>query len=74
MSLLHINGHYKVSEPAAWLEPLYRLGTYIQVEWRAHKALRAVESLSDEALHDIGIQRSEADHVVRHGRPFRPWQ
>ena len=74
MTLLQISRFQNVSGPATWLQPLLRLGTYIGTEWRAYKALRAVESLSDAALHDIGIQRSEAEHAVRHGRPFRPWQ
>ena len=73
MTLLQISRFQNVSGPAAWPAPLLRLATHIRTEWRAHRALRAVESLSDAALHDIGIQRSEAEHAVRHGRPFRPW-
>lgn len=37
-------------------------------EWRAHRAARNVESLSDEMLRDIGISRADIDVVVRYGR------
>lgn len=38
------------------------------LEWHSYKAARSVESLSDAALHDIGIARSEIRNAVRYGR------
>lgn len=43
----------------------------VGAEWRARQAVRRVESLSDEVLHDIGITRGEIDQAVRVGRNSR---
>ena len=39
----------------------------LRTEWRARRAARAVESLSDSMLHDIGLTRGEIDQAVRYG-------
>lgn len=39
--------------------------------WSEARALRAMQSLDDAMLADIGVGRSEIEDAVRHGRPFR---
>ena len=43
----------------------------LAAEWRARRAMRRIDSLSDEMLHDIGLTRGEIDSAVRYGRSRR---
>ena len=52
-------------------QPMMSVLASVVAEWRARQAVRRVESLSDEVLHDIGITRGEIDQAVRVGRTSR---
>lgn len=43
----------------------------LRSEWRARRAARSVEALSDGMLHDIGLTRGEIDQAVRYGSRHR---
>ncbi len=58
--------------------PAISLGALVRRQWRRyaelrrqHRAVILLESLSDDALKDIGVSRAEIPLMARHGRPRR---
>ena len=47
---------------------LARLIALVAGEWHAIGATRALRTLDDRALRDIGVSRAEIGHAVRFGR------
>ena len=40
----------------------------LAAEWRLRRDIRTLQQLGDRALRDMGLTRTEIEHVVRHGR------
>ena len=56
----------------AWLTPLRVAWLFLQTQRRLRQDERALRSLPDSVLHDLGIGRSEILAVSRCGRDMDP--
>ena len=54
-----------VGRSGGWLG---RVVAGVVAEWKARRAMRALSSMDDRMLRDIGINRDQIWYVARHGR------
>ena len=63
------SAHPRTSGLASWFGDVFRSLTREVARWRrVQRDLHELRSLDDRMLADIGITRSDAERLVRHGR------
>ncbi len=59
----------KASDPGFWSYAAL-IADGVHRRYRIYRDRRALERMPDSMLHDVGVNRSEIDRFVTHGRDF----